>query len=156
MKKLNYLASFLIAAVLLSSCGGIDKMKEEYGTLTFTTSPKVLEMHGGEVEYSIQGDIPPEWFNKKAIVEFTPVLTYEGGEKELDSKVFQGVDVEANNKVIDYETGGSIEFNGTFTYEGDMRVSKLAMRGEARVADGDESLPLPEKQIAKGIKATPK
>jgi len=155
MKKLSYLASFLIAAVLLSSCGGIDKMKEEYGTLTFTTSPKVLEMHGGEVEYSIQGDIPPEWFNKKAIVEFTPVLTYEGGEKELDSKVFQGVDVEANNKVIDYETGGSIEFNGTFTFEEPMRASRLVMRGEARVADGDETLPLPEKQIAKGVKATP-
>ena len=156
MKKLSYLTSFLIAAVLLSSCGGIDKMKEEYGTLTFTTTPKVLEMHGGEVEYSIQGDIPPEWFNKKAIVEFTPVLTYEGGEKELESKTFQGIDVEANNKVIEYETGGSVDFNGSFTYEEDMRVSQLVMRGEARVADGDESLPLPEKQIAKGVKATPK
>jgi len=156
MKKLSYLTSFLIAAVLLSSCGGIDKMKEEYGTLTFTTTPKVLEMHGGEVEYSIQGDIPPEWFNKKAIVEFTPVLTYEGGEKELASKTFQGIDVEANNKVIEYETGGAIEFQGSFTYEEDMRVSQLVIRGEARVADGDESLPLPEKQIAKGVKATPK
>lgn len=156
MKKLNYLTIFLIAAVLLSSCGGIDKMKEEYGTLTFTTTPKVLEMHGGEVEYNIQGDIPPEWFNKKAIVEFTPVLKYEGGEKELPSKTVQGVDVEANNKVVEFETGGSIEFNGTFTYEDAMRQSQLVMRGEARVADGEEALPLPEKQIAKGVIATPK
>ena len=155
MKKLNYLASFLIAAIILSSCGGIDKMKEEYGTLTFTTSPKVLEMHGGEVEYSITGEIPPEWFNQDAIVEFTPVLTYEGGEKELDAKTFQGEDVEANNKVISKETGGSIEFNGTFGYEEAMRQSQLVMRGEASVADGDESIPLPERQIGKGVIATP-
>jgi len=155
MKKLNYLASFLIAAVLLSSCGGIDKMKEEYGTLTFTTTPKVLEMHGGEVEYTIKGDIPPEWFNKEAIVEFTPVLTYEGGEKVLESKTFQGIDVQANNKVIEYETGGTINFEGTFEFEEGMRASQMVMRGEARVADGDDVLPLPEKQIAKGVKATP-
>src|SRR6056297_4360898 len=116
MKKLNLLTSFFIAVFILSSCGGLDKMAEEYGTLQFKSTPKVLEMHGGEVEYSIKGDIPPEWFNKKAVVEFTPVLTYEGGEKELESKTFQGIDVEANNKVIDYETGGTIEFSGTFTY----------------------------------------
>ena len=155
MKKLNYLASFLIAAIILSSCGGIDKMKEEYGTLRFTTSPKVLEMHGGEVEYSITGEIPPEWFNQDAVVEFTPVLTYEGGEKEFDSKTFQGEDVEANNKVISKETGGSIEFNGTVAYEEAMRQSQLVMRGEASVADGDESIPLPERQIGKGVIATP-
>ena len=155
MKKLNYLASFLIAAVLLSSCGGIDKMKEEYGTLTFSTTPKVLEMHGGEVEYTIKGDIPPEWFNKKAIVEFTPVLTYDGGEKVLESKTFQGIDVQANHKVIEFETGGTINFEGTFDYEEGMRASQLVMRGEARVADGDDVLPLPEKQIAKGVVATP-
>jgi tetratricopeptide (TPR) repeat protein len=155
MKKLNYLASFLIAAVLLSSCGGIDKMKEEYGTLTFSTTPKVLEMHGGEVEYTIKGDIPPEWFNKKAIVEFTPVLTYDGGEKVLESKTFQGIDVQDNHKVIEYETGGTINFEGTFEYEEGMRASQLVMRGEARVADGDDVLPLPEKQIAKGVIATP-
>ncbi len=130
-------------------------MKEEYGTLRFTTSPKVLEMHGGEVEYSITGEIPPEWFNQDAVVEFTPVLTYEGGEKEFDSKTFQGEDVEANNKVISKETGGSIEFNGTVAYEEAMRQSQLVMRGEASVADGDESIPLPERQIGKGVIATP-
>ena len=155
MKKLNYLASFLIAAILLSSCGGLNKMRDEYGTLTFTTTPQVLEMHGGEVEYTIEGEIPPDWFNEDAIVEFTPVLTYDGGETELESKSFQGEDVEANNKVISKESGGTIEFNGSFSYEEAMRNSQLVMRGTARVADGDESVTLPDRQIAKGVKATP-
>jgi tetratricopeptide (TPR) repeat protein len=153
MKKLNLLTSFLIAVFLLSSCGGLDKMKEEYGTLKFESTPKVLEMHGGEVEYSITGNIPPEWFNKKAIVEWTPVLTYEGGEKTFKAKKFQGEKVEANNKVIKYETGGDIEFNGSFEYNKDMRVSDLVVRGEAKI--DDETLPMPAQNVAKGIKATP-
>ncbi|MGM0530700.1 MAG: tetratricopeptide repeat protein [Bacteroidota bacterium] len=155
MKKLNYLASFLIAAILLSSCGGIDRMQEEYGTVTFTTTPQVLEMHGGEVEYTIEGEIPPEWFNEDAIVEFTPVLTYEDGETELESKTFQGEDVEANNTAISNEDGGSIEFNGTFPYEEAMRNSELVIRGTVSEADGDESITLSDRQIAKGVVATP-
>src|SRR6056297_2932736 len=116
MKRINYLASFLIAALVLSSCGGLEKMKEEASDLQFNVTPKVLEMHGGQVEYSIKGDIPAEWFNKKAIVEFTPVLTYENGEKAMESKTYQGEKVEANNKVIAYETGGSVEFSGVIDY----------------------------------------
>mgnify|MGYP006282519403 CR=1 FL=1 len=153
MKKLNLLSSFLIAVFILSSCGGLDKMKEEYGTLKFEANPEVLEMHGGEVEFSIKGEVPPEWFNKKAIVEFTPALTYEGGEKTFESKTFQGEKVEANNKVIGYETGGSIEFNGTFEYQKDMRVSDLVMRGVATI--DDESIPMPEMKVGKGVVATP-
>ncbi len=154
MKKLNYLASFLIAAILLSSCGGLDQMREDYSTLTFSTTPQVLETHGGEVEYSIEGEIPPDWFREDAIVEFTPVLTHEGGETELESKTFQGSEVEANNKVISLESGGTIEFNGSFAYDEAMRQSTLVMRGTARVADDDESVTLPDRQIAKGVIAT--
>ena len=153
MKKLNLLTSFLIAVFILSSCGGLDKMKEEYGTLKFESTPKVLEMHGDKVEYSIKGNIPPEWFNKNAIVEFTPALTYEGGEKSFESKKFQGEKVEANNKVIKYETGGEIEFNGSFDYNKDMRVSKLVVRGTATI--DDESLPMPVQNVGKGVVATP-
>ncbi len=153
MKKLNFLTSFLIAALILSSCGGLDKMAEEYGTLQFQTEPKILEMHGGTVEYSIDGDIPPEWFNKDAVVEFTPVLTYEGGEVAGESKTFQGEDVEANNTVIPYEGGKSISFEGNFDYKKDMRVSTLEMRGTASV--DDESIQLPVINLSKGVVATP-
>ena len=153
MKKLNLLTSFFIAVFILSSCGGLDKMKEEYGTLKFKSTPKVLEMHGGEVEYSIEGNIPPEWFNKDAIVEFTPVLTFDNGEEAFESKTFQGEKVEANNKVIKYETGGELEFNGSFDYKEDMRMSDLVVRGEATI--DDETIAMPAQNVAKGIKATP-
>jgi tetratricopeptide (TPR) repeat protein len=153
MKRINYLASFLIAALLLSSCGGLDKMKEEASNLQYNVTPKVLEVHGGKVKYEIKGDIPAEWFNKKAIVELTPAYKYDGGEEVLESKTLQGESVEANNKVIAFETGGSVEFAGEFEYNEAMRVGELEMRGLATIKD--KSLDLVSYKLADGIISTP-
>ena len=153
MKRINYLASFLIAALFLSSCGGLDKMKEEASNLQYSVTPKVLEMHAGKVKYEIKGDIPAEWFNKKAIVELTPAFKYEGGEEVLESKTFQGESVEANNKVIPFETGGPVEFAGEFEYTEAMRVGELEMRGLATIKD--KSLDLVSYKLADGIISTP-
>lgn len=153
MKRINYLASFLFAALILSSCGGLDKMKEEASNLQYSVNPKVLEMHAGKVKYEIKGDIPAEWFNKKAIVEFTPAYVYEGGEEVLESKTFQGESVEANNKVIGFETGGAIEFAGEFEYQEAMRVGELEIRGLATIKD--KSLDLVSYKLADGIISTP-
>jgi len=153
MKRINYLASFLIAALFLSSCGGLDKMKEEASNLQYSVTPKVLEMHGGKVKYEIKGDIPAEWFNKKAIVELTPAYKYEGGEEVLESKTLQGESVEANNKVIAFETGGTVEFAGEFDYNEAMRVGELEMRGLATIKD--KSLDLVVYKLADGVISTP-
>ncbi|MCK5029519.1 MAG: hypothetical protein KAR57_07790, partial [Bacteroidales bacterium] len=153
MKRINYLASFLFAALILSSCGGLDKMKEEASNLQYSVNPKVLEMHAGKVKYEIKGDIPAEWFNKKAIVEFTPAYVYEGGEEVLESKTFQGESVEANNKVIGFETGGAIEFAGEFEYQEAMRVGELEIRGLAKIKD--KELDLVSYKLADGIISTP-
>ncbi|MBI9055150.1 MAG: hypothetical protein JEY96_15110 [Bacteroidales bacterium] len=153
MKRINYLASFLFAALLLSSCGGLEKMKEEASNLQYSVTPKVLEMHAGKVKYEIKGDIPAEWFNKKAIVEFTPVYKYEGGEEVLESKTLQGESVEANNKVIAFETGGSIEFAGEFDYNEAMRVGELEIRGLATIKD--KQLDLVAYKLADGVISTP-
>ncbi|MFC2151329.1 tetratricopeptide repeat protein [Bacteroidota bacterium] len=153
MKRINYLASFLFAAVILSSCGGLDKMKEEASNLQYNVTPKVLEMHAGAVKYDIKGDIPAEWFNKKAIVEFTPVYKYEGGEEVLESKTYQGESVEANNKVIGFETGGSMEFAGEFKYQETMRNGELEMRAVATIKD--KNIDLVAVKLADGVISTP-
>lgn len=153
MKRINYLASFFFAAVILSSCGGLDKMKEEASNLQYSVTPQVLEMHGGTVKYEIKGDIPAEWFNKKAIVEFTPAYKYDGGEEVLESKTYQGESVEANNKVIGFETGGAIEFAGEFEYQEAMRTGELEMRAVATIKD--DELPLLAVKLADGVISTP-
>ncbi|PLX11060.1 MAG: hypothetical protein C0597_15720 [Marinilabiliales bacterium] len=153
MKRINYLASFLFAALILSSCGGLDKMKEEASNLQYSVTPKVLEMHGGTVKYEIKGDIPAEWFNKKAIVEFTPAYKYEGGDEVLESKTYQGESVEANNMVIGFETGGSMEFAGEFEYQEAMRTGELEMRAVATIKD--DQLAMLSVKLADGVISTP-
>ncbi|NOQ23761.1 MAG: hypothetical protein GQ564_00220 [Bacteroidales bacterium] len=153
MKRINYLASFLFAAILLSSCGGLDKMKEEASNIQYSVTPNPLEMHAGVVKYELKGDIPAEWFNKKAIVEFTPVYKYEGGEEVLESKTLQGESVEANNKVIAFETGGSIEFAGEFKYQEAMRNGELEIRGLATIKD--KTLDLVAYKLCDGTVSTP-
>jgi tetratricopeptide (TPR) repeat protein len=153
MKRINYLASFLFAAAILSSCGGLDKMKEEASNLQYNVTPKVLEMHAGKVKYDIKGDIPAEWFNKKAIVEFTPVYKYEGGEEVLESQTYQGESVEANNKVIGFETGGSMEFTGEFNYQEAMRNGDLEMRAVATIKD--KTVDMLAVKLADGVISTP-
>src|SRR6056297_2940171 len=141
MKRINYLASFLFAAFILSSCGGLDKMKEEASDLQYNVTPTVLEMHANKVKYEITGDVPAEWFNKKAIVEFIPVYNYDSGEEVLESETYQGESVEANNKVIPYETGGPLEFAGEFEYNEAMRVGELKMTAVATIKDNNLELP---------------
>ena len=92
--KLKKLASALLAVVILSSCGGITKMKDASSEVKHPVTPSPLEMHGGKVDITINTNFPGKYFNKKAVLVVTPVLTYEGGEATYDSIVFQGEKVE--------------------------------------------------------------
>ena len=87
MKKLtrglNFLA--LISAVLLISSCASTKLPDMY-----EVDPEVLEAKGGTVEFTVTGTIPEKSFHKKAVVEFTPVLEYDGKVKELKKFVLKG------------------------------------------------------------------
>jgi len=155
MKKQNilYLASFLFAVVLLSSCGGIKKMAKNQELLNFSAQPEVLEMHGDKVEVSLNGTFPAKFFAKKAIVSITPVLRYVGGEKEFKTIILQGEDAEANNKVISYENGGNFSYNDIISYTTDMRVSQLYLKISAE--QGSKSVDFIDTKIADGVISTP-
>ncbi len=96
MKNLKNLAIFILAAAVLSSCGGLNKMVKDSGTVGYQVTPEVLEMHGGEVDVKVDVNYPAKYFNKKAIVTLSPVLRYEGGEKTLEPLVLQGEDATDN------------------------------------------------------------
>ena len=76
MSKIFYT---LIAVTILSSCG-LENMASKYNTVDFTTSPAILEVHGGKVALSLEASFPEKYFSKQATVDFTPVLIYNGGE----------------------------------------------------------------------------
>ena len=153
MKNLKNLAIFILAAAVLSSCGGLNKMVKEADQVSYKVTPEVLEMHGGEVDVTVDVNYPAKYFNKKAVVTLTPVLKYEGGEKELKSLVLQGQDVTENNKPISFDNGGKASTSNTFGYEDAMLRSELYFSVTAAIKD--KTADLGDVKLADGIIATP-
>lgn len=153
MKNLKHLAIFILAAAVLSSCGGLNKMVKEADQVGYAVTPEVLEMHGGEVDVAVDVNYPAKYFNKKAVVTLTPVLRYEGGEKTLDPLVLQGQDVTENNQPISFDNGGRASLSNTFEYEDAMMRSELYFTIQAAIKD--KTADLGDVKLADGIIATP-
>jgi tetratricopeptide (TPR) repeat protein len=155
MKKIkrNYLTSVVVAAFLLSSCGGLNKMVDKSSDVSYQVQPNPLEMHAGQVEVTIDTKFPEKYFNKKAVVVATPVLKYEGGQTEFEATTLQGEKVEANNKVISYD-GGGYSYTGKIPYTDEMLRSGLYVEMSAQIKE-KTPIEIPGIKIADGVIATP-
>jgi tetratricopeptide (TPR) repeat protein len=152
MKKIRSYFILILAAAFLSSCSGLNKMKKEAGDIKYEVTPKVLEAHGGLVNVTIKGTFPEKYFNKKATLAVTPVLTYTGGETAFEKvQVLQGEKVTANNKVITY-TGGDFTYTDAIPYKDAMKMSELVLRTTATVKE--KSLDFEPVKLADGVIAT--
>jgi len=150
--KLNYLPSVVAAALILSGCAGLTKMRDNAPTVTYQVKPNPLETHKGEVTVTVDTKFPEKYFNKKAVVVATPVLKYEGGEKEFESTTLQGESVKANNKVIPY-AGGSYSYTGTVPFVPEMMKSELFVKMSARIKE-KTPIEFSSPKIADGVVAT--
>jgi len=155
MKKfrLNYWPSVIVAALLFSGCAGLTKMRDNVPTVSYQVKPNPLETHKGEVNVTIDTKFPEKYFNKKAVVVATPVLKYEGGEKEFGATTLQGEKVKANNKVIPY-AGGSYSYTGTIPFVPEMMKSELSVKMSASIKEKDPIV-FSSPKIADGVIATP-
>jgi Flp pilus assembly protein TadD len=151
--NLKPLAIIALAAVMLSSCASLQKMKKNANLINFKVTPEILETHAGNVDLAIDGKFPAKYFNKKATMVATPVLKYEGGEKAFESVTLQGEKVDANNKVISFTNGGSFAYKDAVPYAETMRLSNLEVRITA--SQGSKSVDFAPIQVAKGVIATP-
>jgi Flp pilus assembly protein TadD/outer membrane protein OmpA-like peptidoglycan-associated protein len=156
MRKASVIQTLLIflTATLLVGCGGIKKMAKNYELLGFKVQPEILEMHGDQVKLNINGTFPEKYFAKKAIVNITPVLKYNNGEKAFKTVTVQGESVQANNSAIKYKAGGAVNYNDVITYSDDMRNSQLVLKIVA--SQGTKTVNFPEIKIADGVVSTPR
>ena len=150
MTKKLYLP-FLMAMIvaLMTSCS---KKMGELSSDYFTVTPQVLEAVGGKVPATINGKFPEKYFNKKAVVEVTPVLKWNGGEAKGQSAVFQGEKVEGNEQTISYKMGGSYTMKTTFDYVPEMAKSELYLEFKATI--GKKVVTIPAVKIADGVIST--
>ncbi|MEN6452893.1 MAG: tetratricopeptide repeat protein [Prolixibacteraceae bacterium] len=154
MKKINLkpLAIIIFAALFMSGCAGLKKMKKNADQIKFQVTPEILEAHGGKVDVAIDGQFPAKYFNKKATLVATPVLKYANGETPYESVTVQGEKVGDNNKVISYENGGNFTYKDAADYKDDMRLSDLEIRITA--SKGAKSLDFDPIKVADGVLAT--
>jgi len=153
MRNIKNYAILILAAAVLSSCGGLNKMVKDSALVNYNVTPEVLEMHGGEVDMTIDVNYPAKYFNKKAVVTLTPVVRYADGETTLDPLVLQGEDATENNKPISYDAGGKASLATTVTYEDGMKMSELYFNVTAAIKD--KTADLGEVKLADGIIVTP-
>ncbi|MBE6288016.1 MAG: tetratricopeptide repeat protein [Mediterranea massiliensis] len=148
IKKL-YLPFVLAMVAVLTSCSSkMGELSSDY----FTVTPQVLEAVGGKVPATINGKFPEKYFNKKAVVEVTPVLKWNGGEAKSQPAVFQGEKVQGNDQTISYKMGGSYTMKASFDYVPEMAKSELFLEFNAKI--GDKVIEIPAVKIADGVIST--
>lgn len=149
MTKKLYFPLLMMFVLILSSCSSkMGELPSDY----FTTTPQVLEAVGGKVPVTINGRFPEKYFNKKAVVEVTPVLKWNGGEVKGNSVTFQGEKVHGNHQTMSYRMGGNYTMRTSFDYQPEMARSELYLEFSGTV--GSKRVSIPPVKIAEGVIAT--
>lgn len=148
-KKLYLPLLMAFTVAVLTSCS---KKMGELSSDYFTVTPQVLEAVGGKVPATINGKFPEKYFNKKAVVEVTPVLKWDGGEAKGQPALFQGEKVEGNDQAISYKGGGNYTMKTSFDYVPEMAKSELFLEFKATV--GKKTVTIPAVKVADGVIST--
>ncbi|MFA6923923.1 MAG: hypothetical protein WC223_06680 [Bacteroidales bacterium] len=149
MRKMNLksLAAMIVVALIVASCG-LGKMVKKYPTVKYEVTPEVLETNGGKISVTVNGTIPPKYFHKKAIVDFTPVIKYDGGEVALKTLTLQGEKAKGDGTVIKYTDGGSFSYTDIVAYKPEMNKSELRVNAKAKLK---KEVPLGDRKLADGV-----
>ena len=150
MTKKLYLP--LLMAMVVAFFSSCSKKMGELSADYFTVTPQVLEAVGGKVPATINGKFPEKYFNKKAVVEVTPVLKWNGGEAKGQPATFQGEKVEGNDQTISYKMGGSYTMKTSFDYVPEMAKSELYLEFKATI--GKKVVTIPAVKVADGVIST--
>ena len=77
MKNLFKLSAVLAVAVLtLSGCNCFKKMAKNQDDVKLTCTPEVLVLNNGTVDAEVALYFPAKYFNAKAVVKVTSVVTF--------------------------------------------------------------------------------
>ncbi len=145
---------FLAVAALgfaAAACASPEKMAEMAENVSVSCEPSVLEVVAGKIDAKVSVTYPAGYFNKKAILEVTPVLVYDGGEAKMEPFMYQGEKVKDNYTVVSSD-GQTVTENVHFDYVKGMEESHLELRGVVRYKA--KRINLPTKNVADGANTT--
>ncbi len=153
-QPLAFLLPALALLLALPGCGGLGKMEKAIEELNISMDPEPLIMRGGEVELSLSGTFPEKYFAKKAIIEATPVLVWDGGEAAFKTQGFQGEDAAGNYTVVPFKSAKSFDYNATIAYQEGMEDgARLELRISGTM--GSKSMDFAAVVLGDGVITTP-
>lgn len=141
--------------IALPGCGGLGKMEKAIEELNLSMDPEPLILQGNEVKLSLSGTFPEKYFAKKAIIEATPVLVWEGGEAAFKTQGFQGEDAAGNYTVVPFQSAKSFDYSASVPFEEGMEDgARLELRISGTM--GSKSLDFAPVVLGDGVITTPK
>lgn len=147
------IALIVIAATLITACGGLGKMSKYASDITYKVDPEPLIVKGDSVQLNVTGKFPGKYFHKKAGVELTPNLVYTGGETTFKMTEFQGESAVGNAPVISYENGKDFSYTSTIAYTPEMETSEVMVKMLGK--QGNKTKDFEPVKIADGVRTTP-
>ena len=137
------------AFLSLTSCSKLGKLTAD----NFSVSPKPLEVVGGKVSATIEGQFPEKFMNKKATVTVFPELHYGNGQVARgEGTTFQGEKVMGNDRTISYRLGGRYTMKANFNYVPEMQKSDMYLAFNAAI--GNKKVEIPALKVDYGVIAT--
>ncbi len=153
LSNLKALVLMALAGVLVAACGGIGKMAKNAENVNYKLDPNPLIVRGDSVAVNISGTFPPKYFGKKAMIEVTPTLTYEGGSTPYEMVAFQGEDAAGNATVIPFEAGKNVSYSDKVAYTPAMENSELIINILGK--QGNKEKAFEPFKLADGVITTP-
>ncbi|HKL02909.1 MAG TPA: hypothetical protein VJ911_04505 [Cryomorphaceae bacterium] len=155
MKFSNVKAVIIMAitGLAITACGGLGKMAKYAETVEYNLDPNPLIVRGDSVAVNINGKFPGKYFSKKAMVEITPTLTYDGGSTPYKTVSFQGEDAAGNATVIPFENGKNFTYSDKVAYQPSMKNSDLMLNILGK--QGNKQKAFEPYKLADGVITTP-
>lgn len=116
-QPLAFLLPAFALLLTLPGCGGLGKMEKAIEELNLKMDPEPLVLRGDEVQLNLSGTFPEKYFAKKASIEATPVLVWDGGEAAFETQGFQGEDAAGNFTVVPFKSAKSFDYTAKVAYQ---------------------------------------
>lgn len=149
-KQIKNLA-MAVVAIAAVGCASPEKMAEMAESVTVTCDPSPLEVVAGKIDATVSVTYPADYFHKKAILEVTPVIVFDGGEAKMTPFMYQGEKVKDNYTVVSSD-GQTVTEKVHFDYVEGMEACHLELRGIVKYKARTWDLPI--KKVADGANTT--